>query len=997
MKFRQLPQVFFTRMTCGIILAAGLGVTTWNSNAAESAGASRVQSLDGQWRIAFDPQDAGKTAAWFKPGGFPLDGSRPIQVPGNVYEVDPNRMAGGYLGLPGTTPCGVLWYSRTFTPSVPTSADLRQYLRFGGVAYACQAWLNGVLVGSHEGGQAEFEFDVTDALCASRSNQLTIRITGPCVVAVAGINHHVSLLAQPRIRIKDVFAKPDIHAGRFELQIALENHGDKPAAVALRAAYGEFKSGKALGVVTGEATVPPGTALSKLTVPIAQPRLWDLDDPFLYTIRVTSDWSGAAPSARQDAYTLRAGLRDFRIRDGWFHLNGKRIYVKSLHGAVFDPIWVYATPRTLEQPHAHVREEFALLKNAGFNMYRFIVAAPLPEQLDIADELGFLIYSEHETSWLQTDDTKFGVVLNDLVRRDRNHPSLVIWGLLNENGAGRFYNAAKAWLPSLRAVDDTRLVLLNSGRWDCDLKTASASNPGSTTWDAYLGGEGPAASAASGGLGDEPNAYRNPGGAGDVHVYQRYPTTWSFIEAFAELGRNTKPVFVSEGGLGSSFNAIRADRKMREAGAPDNVPPWRWIAKGVEGLRQTWPKHHLETLYPSIEDMLIDSELNAARQRELMFSIIRANPRISGYSLTSLTDFGGQAEGVMDGFREFKPGHLAVLQAGWAKLRWCLLVNPMHVYADRPFRIKVALASEDALSAGVYPATLRIAGPQGVLWEKAVSVAVPAGPLPPLAYTVFDEELTVPGLTEGTWKLSATFDKRANAACSELSFVVSDRSRQPRDLSPITVLGVGRPVREFLAAHGATLRDYAPAQDSDREVILVGEKVADDTDAAVAATWQSLYARIAGGAHAIFLSPDVFSDGKDPKRWLAVCGRPPWGDRDWLYHKDVIAKPHPITAGLQTKIMTPDYYGEILSETKLFREVSAPGEAVAVAIYCTGYPFQFQEGVMLGVYNHHAGKLTLNSLQLARMLGHPAADRLLLNMVAHAQAGAAPRTDRPPK
>jgi hypothetical protein len=48
--------------------------------------------------------------------------------------------------------------------------------------------------------------------------------------------------------------------------------------------------------------------------------------------------------------------------------------------------------------------------------------------------------------------------------------------------------------------------------------------------------------------------------------------TWSFIEAFAELGRNTKPVFVSEGGLGSSFNAIRADRKMREAGAPDNAP-----------------------------------------------------------------------------------------------------------------------------------------------------------------------------------------------------------------------------------------------------------------------------------------------------------------------------------------------------------------------------------------------------------------------------------------
>ena len=535
MKFRRLPQVFFTRMTCGMILAAGLGVTTWNSNAAESAGASRVQSLDGQWRIAFDPQDAGKTAAWFKPGGFPLDGSRPIQVPGNVYEVDPNRMAGGYLGLPGTTPCGVLWYSRTFTPSVPTSADLRQYLRFGGVAYACQAWLNGVLVGSHEGGQAEFEFDVTDALrksvqsahdphhgalCGGRGRHQPSReppgsAEGPHQGCFRQAGH-------PRraVRASDCAGKPRRQArgGRAKGRVrrvqvrqgsgGRHGRGNRPARYRAQQADGSHRRTTSLG---------PRRSVS-------------LHDPGHERL------VGGRAQRCQDAYALRAGLRDFRIRDGWFHLNGKRIYVKSLHGAVFDPIWVYATPRTLEQPYAHMREEFALLKNAGFNMYRFIVAAPLPEQLDIADELGFLIYSEHETSWLQTDDTKFGVVLNDLVRRDRNHPSLVIWGLLNENGAGRFYNAAKAWLPSLRAVDDTRLVLLNSGRWDCDLKTASASNPGSTTWDAYLGGEGPAASAASGGLGDEPNAYRNPGGAGDVHVYRRYPTTWSFIEAFAELG-----------------------------------------------------------------------------------------------------------------------------------------------------------------------------------------------------------------------------------------------------------------------------------------------------------------------------------------------------------------------------------------------------------------------------------------------------------------------------
>jgi hypothetical protein len=961
---------------------AGVVSPTVNAMAAESAGAARAQSLDGPWRIAFDPKDTGKGAAWFKPGGFPMDASRAITVPGNVCEVGAHY-AGIYLAESEANCSGPFWYFREFTPSTPRCRDLRQYLRFGGVAYTCDVWLNGTLVGSHKGGQAPFEFDVTDALIADRPNQLALRITGPFVWSVGGINQHVSLVAQPTVRIKDVFARPDVRAGQFELQIALENRGDKPATVALKAAYGEFKSGKSLGVVTGEATAAPGVTVRKLTISLAQPHLWNLDDPFLYTFRVTSDWAAGSPDAREDTYAFRAGLRDFRIIDGWFHLNGIRIFVRSLHGGPFDPIWCDATPRTLLRPETHAKEQFALLKQAGFNMFRSLLSAPLPEQLDLADELGFLIYSEHETSWLQKDNTKFGEVLNDLVRRDRNHPSLVIWGLLNETQAGRFYDAAKAWLPSLRAIDQSRLVLLSSGRWDNDTKTGSASNPGSTTWDVHLGGEDPAAP---------------KGRVGDVHNYPDYPVPWTWIVDFGNAGRDCRPVFLSECGMGTATNAFRMERKMLAAKAPDHAAAWIWVRKAIVGLQQAWPKYHLETVYPSIEQMLIDSELNGARQRELLFSVIRSNPRVNGYSLTSIIDW-SNAEGVLDAFFEFKPGHLPVLQAGWAKLRWCLFVNPMHVYADQRFRIRVALASEDALPAGTYPATLRIKGPRGVVWQKAVSVTVPAGPLPPLAYTVFDEDVAVPGLTEGTWKLSAALDTRANAASGELSFFVSEKSRQPQGLGPVTVLGVGQAVRDLLTAHGATLRDYAPAQDSDREVILVGERVPGDA-AAVAATWKSLYARIAGGAHAIFLSPEAFSDGKDPKKWLTICGQPPCGDsdwinHDWLYHKDVIAKLHPLTAGLQTKIMTPDYYGEILAHTAYFREMTAPGDAAAVAIRCTDCPpFQVKTGVMLGTYSCQAGKVTLNSLQVVRMLGHPAADRLLLNMVACARTTAAPRAEQ---
>ncbi len=937
-----------------------------------------VQSLDGEWRVALDPHDAGRAQGWFQASSFPSGAARAIQVPGNIWEVEP-----GYSG--------VFWYAGDFVPAVPSSADLRYYLRFGAVGYACQVWLNGSLLGGHEGGQSPFEFDVSDCLLAGRRNRLTVRVAGPYVGLTGGISQQVRLAAQPSVRIKDVFARPDAASRQIRLSIALENNNPSPAALELRAAYGQFKPCRPLGTVRVTMTAPRGSSVANLAIPIAKPHLWDLDDPFLYTIRVTTEWPAAgSPTARYDSYAMRTGFRDFRLVDGYFQLNGKRLFLKSAHSNWYDPISIYGTPRTMK----YLGQDLALLKSAGFNMFRLIVSAALPEQLDLADELGMLVYSEHETSWLHRPTSKFGISLNEVVRRDRNHPSLVIWGLLNETPRGPIYQSAKAWLGSLRAIDPTRLVLLSSGRWDGDFKTGSASNPGSATWDGYLGGEDPARPIPSGDLPTDIGAYRN--GTGDAHVYQQYPTTWSFITAFRRLGRATKPLFLSEAGLGSSYNALRDQRKMREAGAPNNAYAWRWITPAVEGLKKTWSKYHLESVYPSIESMLVDSEINAARQREIMFSIVRGNPKINGYNLTSLVDCWGAGEGVMDAFREFKPGHLAVLRAGWARLRWCLLANPMHIYAGQPVHLRVTLASEDALPAGTHPATLTVAGPSGLVWRKAVAVVVPAGPNPPLAYTILDEDVTLRGLLEGTYCLSAVFDQRENGASHQVSFFVSEESKNPRLSFPVSVLGVGQRLREFLAAAGATVRDYTPNRYFNHEVILVG-----DTVGPGAAAWRSLYAHIARGAHAVFLCPAVFSSEKTPNKWLALKVKgDQTGDFDWLYHKDVVAKPHPIMAGLQTKIMTPDYYGEILAKTKFLRGATPPDDAVAIAVRCTftgnSLDFQFSEGVMIGTYNHHAGRFTVNTLNLLPHLGQPAADRLLLNLLMHARSTAARLAALPP-
>ena len=972
MQIVSLPRNLFVVLALVCLSVSALAAPTGTT--ALPAPAFRTQSLDGQWQIAKDPSDAGKSGNWFQVAAFPLAASHPIQVPGNVNEAWPNSG----ITYHNSTPF-IFWYTRTFTPAMPKLTDLRYYLRFGAVSYSCDVWLNGVQIGSHEGGQSPFEFDVTPQLVLNQPNTITVRVVS---AFMGGINQHVTLAAQPTVRIKDVFARPDIKTGTFHVEVTLENNSSSPANVALIANYGEFKPARALGTVTSKASAPPGESTTTLIIALKHPRLWNLNDPFLYTMRVTSDWNGAGSKpARHDEYTLRTGLRDFRMVNGYFQLNGHRIFVKCAHSNWNDPIAIQGTARTMK----FLSRDYPQMKLAGFNMMRFIVASALPEQLDQADELGFLIYSEHESSWNWPNPANYGLSLNQVVRRDRNHPCLVIWGLLNEQPGGDLYNRAKAWLPSLRAIDDSRLVLLSSGRWDSDFHTGSLSNPGSATWDVYEGGEDPVSPVPTGGLATEIGAFHD--GTGDAHVYNRYPITWSFITSFANLGRNAKPFFLGEAGMGTSYNPIKEKRKMLEAGAPPDAFAWRWINPAVDGLQQAWKKYDLSGLYPSIEDMLIDSEISGSRQREIMFNIARSNPKVNGYNLTSITDAWGAGEGFMDNFRAFKSGHLAVLQAGWSPLRWCLFVNPMNAYADQPIHLKVSLANEDILPAGDCPALLRISGKQGEVWEKPIHVKLQAGPTSPFAYDVLDQDVSIPNLTAGTYTLAAFLPNRQNAASHTLSFTVASKNSLPNNLGPVTMLGVNGPVRDLLTRQGATLHDYTAGEQIDREVIVVGDAGPGD-----AAAWRTIYTRIARGAHAVFLSPGVFNGKAGPNTWLAISSKGDQiGDFDWLYHKDIIAKNDAMMAGLQTKFMTPDFYGEMLSNTRYFHNVTPPDDTACVAIHCTfeGSDFSYTDGVMLGTYKLGAGRFTINAFNLNGSIGNPAADRLLLNLVATAKSDAA--------
>jgi hypothetical protein len=958
------------------LIALGISARGADATAATSDGGTLTISLNGEWQIAQDPHDDGVKGGWFDADKFPAAQARAIQVPGVITEVFPETV--WWMDPPNV----IYWYSKTFQLDGTPQPHVRYYLRFGAVKQTSEIWLNGTHLGSHGGGEDPFEFDVTSLLQTGKPNTVAVQIK--CNL-LGGIWQGVKIVAQPDVRIIDAFARPDAKAKQIALDVTLENNTASPAQVDVAAALGQFKPAHSLGSQSATVTAAPGISTTRIVLPVAHPHVWDLNDPFLYTIKVTSDWKDAgSETARHDVDSFRTGFRDFRVVDGYFYLNGRRIFPACAHGNQYDPIYGQSSSRNM----TYLDKELDQLKKAGFNMMRCIVASAMPEQLDHADEIGMLYFTEHETSWLLQDPAQFGRTLNQVVRRDRNHPSLAMWGLLNETPSQDIYHRAKDWLPSLRAIDDTRPVLLSSGRFEGDFKTASMSNAGSKTWDVYLGGEDPVNPKPTGAL-SELGAYRN--GTGDAHVYPFFPLSWSFLTDFSKVAHDTHNFFLSESGMGSGFNPIAEMRIMQRLKIPDFVMSWDWLRRGVDGMKHTWDTYGLAATYPNMEDMMIDSDLSAVRQRNLVFSMVRGNPKINGYNLTSIEDFWGAGEGVMNNFRDFKPGHLEMLREGWAPLRWCLFVNPTAAYADKPLHLRVALADMDVLPAGNQKATLSIRGPHGEVWKQEVTAPVVANG--PLAYSLFDQDVTIPNLAPGRYSLKATLAGHANAAANHYDFTVASRAALPKIPGSITVAGVPQNVRDLLTAQGAKLHDFAPDDKIDGETIVVGGDFK-----GTAAQWRSLYARAAQGAHIVFLDENVFHAGNAPNKWLAVADKGGQnGDQEWLYHKDTVAKAgHPIFAGLPTRLMDPDDYGMLLNNAHFFAGTTVPDDTAAVAIRSTlGNRYEYHDGLMIGTYKLGGGHFTVNAFDIDGTIGSPASDRLLINLVLAAQADAAPGSALP--
>ncbi len=948
---------------------------------------SRTVSLDGDWQLATDPTNQGLRERWWS---APLEDSVAAQVPWIIQDAFP-----GYHGI--------AWYQRELVPPENAHRGGRCLLRFWAVDYKADVWLDDKLVGSHEGPETPFGFDVTGIAKPGVPSRLTVRVLNPTNEPIdgmtlkstphrakvipysagasynsGGIVDSVELELVPRAHLGDLWARPDPRTGAIRVEMDARNAANRPVSAQLMVSAAPATGGKTIDVSAALCTLPPGASTLSAELRVPSPHLWEPADPFLY--RVTAR---LAVGRSIDERSVRCGFRDFRFENGFFRLNGRRLFVRGSHTVTAAPVGQHLAG----DPELFQRD-ILTMKTMGFNCIRFIWGGSTRRQLDLCDEMGLLVYQESSASnpmeMSPQMAQRFDRSMAELIRRDRNHPCIVFWGLLNEAPDGPVFRHAVGMLPLVRSLDPDRVVMLNSGRWDGQLEIGTLSNPGAKTWETVLGAEGKRAGVTRAGV--YGGYYSN---VGDAHVYPPVPQTQEATRFLHELGHDTMHVFLTEYGIGSAVDLWRIVRNFERIGKPE-AEDARYYRERLERFLEDWRRWHLAGVFANPADFFMQSARRSASQRTLGLDAIRSNPNLVGYSLTGMVDHVNCGEGLFTLFRELKPGTTDALFEGLAPLRMCVMVRPEHVYVGATARVEVALANEDALPPGDYPVQVQITGPDGErMWERTVSVHIGAcigGQEPPLVTPVANELVTIQG-PGGSYRCIAALERGGAPTGGETTLHVSDAAAMPPVSGEITRWGEDAKLDRMLSNHGMRVRQIGSGAPLRREVIVVGSKAEPGGVPAFAA----LAERIARGSTAVFLCPEVFCEGDDAVRWLPLRNKGKLGAiSSWLYLKDEWARAHPIFEGLPAGgLMSHPYYRDIISPL-VWLDQDAPSMAVAGAIKASQ---DYQSGLMVAVNDLGAGRFILNTLDIRGQLGsHPAAERLLRNMLRFAASG----TDLPP-
>ncbi|MFP4383973.1 MAG: glycoside hydrolase family 2 protein [Spirochaetia bacterium] len=397
-------------------------------------------SLNGLWNFVIDPHDRGEDwAEYWKEHADPshafMKGFDVIQWDQVTVPSSWNREGTGLEWYQG-----IGWYARHFELADYRDGK-RSFLRFESVNYRASVWLNGSLLGTHEGGYTPFEFECTGAvrtgknyLCVSADNRMPRDSTVPVVgwMNYGGIIRDVSLYSTGPGKIAGItiLSPAPEQSGRGEITVAVKACGAAEPD-RYRAVY--TVKGPGGGTAASGSVSIAGDGDTIFTVAVSEPELWSPENPALYRLELElfSGDGDSGPAVPSDRITETFGFRTVGLSNDGFSLNGERIYIRGISRHDEHP----AYGRTV--PENQIRSDLEDIKRLGMNAVRLVHYPHDPKVLDLADQLGLLVWCEPPVYWhadfsLEKTRKLYLQQTGEMVTRDINHPSVFVWGVGNE-------------------------------------------------------------------------------------------------------------------------------------------------------------------------------------------------------------------------------------------------------------------------------------------------------------------------------------------------------------------------------------------------------------------------------------------------------------------------------------------------------------------------------------------------------------------------------------
>ncbi len=540
---------------------------------------------------------------------------------------------------------GVGWYRRELELPADWLAEGRVVLlHFGAVDYFAEVWLNAAPIGSHEGGYLPFELDVT-AAARPGANVLTVRVSDPPALfpeiphgkqswygMLSSLWQSVWIESRAAVHIQHVHITPQGE----EVAVAVQLNALLPPETRLR---------YEISAPGGELCASLETAVLNPTLCVPAPLLWDVDAPHLYTLRVTL--LGAAPDSVAETF----GFRTIEARAGRLWLNGRPLYLRAALDQDYYPETLCTPPSA-----AFLEDQFYKAKAMGLNCLRTHIKIADPRYYAAADRVGLLLWTELPNAQLLTPEAQRRAceTLAGMVARDGNHPSIIIWTIINESwGIDLTDPAQRAWLAEtydyLKGLDPTRPIVGNSACWGNfhvvtdieDFHNYYAMPDHYTRWRDWAA-----------------NFAGRPWWT-FAHAYTTHAAWQAFLRdpwnappqppALEVRRRGDEPLILSEFGNWGLPDVAR----LLNA---DGSEPW-WFETGLEwgngvvyphGIEARYAQYHLQRAFPTFAALIAASQRLEYAALKYEIEQIRRHASITGYVITEFTDVHWECNGLLD-------------------------------------------------------------------------------------------------------------------------------------------------------------------------------------------------------------------------------------------------------------------------------------------------------------------------------------------------------------